>query len=175
MEQIELCSFSRSQQLKDVFRNKRTFVFFLSFSLLFSFFFLVSASRRTEMIFAQRAPPFRQTAPTPSKVGRRGERASLSPRARWKAPFTFFEGSEWVESGNTKGGCITVPLTSCLTGLESAVWQLTNFVFICKTDQSKPVKQEVNGIVILPPLVFPGWIDAHAGLVLLKNATFTSN
>ncbi len=29
---------------------------------------------------------------------------------------------------------ITEPLTSCLTGLESAVWQLTIFVFICKTD-----------------------------------------
>ncbi len=27
------------------------------------------------------------------------------------------------------GGSITVPLTSCLTGLESAVWQLTKFVF----------------------------------------------
>ena len=34
--------------------------------------------------------------------------------------------------GNTKGGNITVPLTSCLTGLESAVCQLTIFVFICK-------------------------------------------
>ncbi len=34
---------------------------------------------------------------------------------------------------NTKGGSITVPLTSCLTGSESAVWQLTIFVFICKT------------------------------------------
>ncbi len=31
-----------------------------------------------------------------------------------------------------------------------------NFVFICKRDLSKPVKQEVNGTVILPPLVFPG-------------------
>jgi hypothetical protein len=32
---------------------------------------------------------------------------------------------------NTKGGSITVPLTSCLTGSESAVWQLTtdNFCF----------------------------------------------
>jgi hypothetical protein len=39
-----------------------------------------------------------------------------------------------VLAGNTKGGSITVPLTSCLTGLESAVWQLTIFVFICKTD-----------------------------------------
>ncbi len=57
--------------------------------------------------------------------------------------------------GNTKGGSITVPLTSSLTGLEPAVWLLTIFVFICKTDSSKLVKQEVNGTVILPPLVFP--------------------
>ncbi len=60
-----------------------------------------------------------------------------------------------MEPGNTKGGSITVLLTSCLTGLESAVWQPTIFVFICKTDKFKPVKQEVNGAVILPPLVFP--------------------
>ncbi len=59
-----------------------------------------------------------------------------------------------ITPGNTKGGSITVPLTSCLTGLESAVWQLTSFVFICKTEYSKPVKQEVNGTVILPLLVF---------------------
>jgi len=39
-----------------------------------------------------------------------------------------------LSSGNAKEGCITVPLTSCLTGLESAVWQLTLFVFICETD-----------------------------------------
>jgi hypothetical protein len=39
-----------------------------------------------------------------------------------------------VRPGNTKGGSITVLLTSCLTGLESAVWQMTIFVFICKTD-----------------------------------------
>jgi hypothetical protein len=37
-------------------------------------------------------------------------------------------------AGNTKGGGITVPLTSSLTGLESAVRQLAIFVFICKTD-----------------------------------------
>jgi hypothetical protein len=40
--------------------------------------------------------------------------------------------SPWA--GNTKGGSITVQLTSCLTGLETAVWLLTIFVFICKTD-----------------------------------------
>jgi hypothetical protein len=43
-------------------------------------------------------------------------------------------GSPMANAGNTKGGSITVPLTSCLTGLESAVWQLTIFVHICKTD-----------------------------------------
>ncbi len=37
-------------------------------------------------------------------------------------------------AGKTKGGSIIVPLTSCLTGLESAVCQLTIFIFICKTD-----------------------------------------
>ncbi len=58
---------------------------------------------------------------------------------------------------NTKGRSITVPLTSCLTGLESAVWLLTIFVYICKTDQSKPVKQEVSGTVILPPSLFPAY------------------
>jgi hypothetical protein len=40
----------------------------------------------------------------------------------------------WDKPVNTKGGSITVLLTSCLTGLESAVWQLKNFVFISKTD-----------------------------------------
>jgi hypothetical protein len=60
-----------------------------------------------------------------------------------------------LQSGNTKEGSINVLLTSSLTGLESAVGQLTIFVFICKTDLSKPVKQEVNGTVILSPLAFP--------------------
>ncbi len=36
--------------------------------------------------------------------------------------------------GNTNGGSITLPLTSCLTGLEPAIKQLTIFVFIHKTD-----------------------------------------
>ncbi len=43
-----------------------------------------------------------------------------------------------VWAGNTKEGSITLPLTSCLTVLESAVWLLTIFVFICKTVKSKP-------------------------------------
>jgi hypothetical protein len=60
-----------------------------------------------------------------------------------------------VEPGNTKGS-ITVLLSSCLTGLESAVLNLMIFVFIYKTDFSKQVKQEVNCTVTLPPIVFPG-------------------
>ncbi len=39
-----------------------------------------------------------------------------------------------IGPGNTKGGSIIVPLTSWLTGLEPAVWLLTIFVFIWKTD-----------------------------------------
>ncbi len=78
--------------------------------------------------------------------------------------------SPLVRAGNTIGGSITVLLTSCLTGLESAVWQLTIFVFIFQTDQSKPVKQEVNGTVILPPLVFPGKrFQKFSGLMVRKE------
>ncbi len=57
--------------------------------------------------------------------------------------------------GNTKGGSVTVPLSSCLTTLESAVWQLKIFVFICKTEKSKAVKQEVNGTMIRPLIPWP--------------------
>jgi hypothetical protein len=39
--------------------------------------------------------------------------------------------------GNTKGGSITVPLTTCLSGLESAVWQLTIFLFAKQFDTNQ--------------------------------------
>ncbi len=61
-----------------------------------------------------------------------------------------------VEPGNTKGGSITVPLTSCLTGCDWSVLQIKTEIVSCHTADSKLVKQEVNGTVILPPLVFPG-------------------
>ena len=35
-----------------------------------------------------------------------------------------------------------------------------NKIVSCHTANSKPVKQEVNGTVILPPLVFPGFTHA---------------
>jgi len=56
-------------------------------------------------------------------------------------------------TGNTKGGSITVPLTSCLTGLDWSVLQIKTKIVSCHTADSKPVKQEVNGTMILPPLV----------------------
>jgi hypothetical protein len=43
-----------------------------------------------------------------------------------------------------------------LTGLDYSVLQLKTKIVSCHTADSKPVKQEVNGTVILPPLVFPG-------------------
>jgi hypothetical protein len=61
--------------------------------------------------------------------------------------------NKW-RTGNTKGGSITVPLTSCLTGLDWSVLQRKKKVVSCKTTDSKAVKQEVNSTVILPPLVF---------------------
>ncbi len=56
-------------------------------------------------------------------------------------------------AGNTKGGRITVLLTSCLTGLDKPVLQIKAKIVSCHTAYSK---QEVNGTVILPLLVFPG-------------------
>jgi hypothetical protein len=61
-----------------------------------------------------------------------------------------------VQAENTKGGSITVSLTSCLTGLDKSVLQIKTQIVSCHVADSRPVKQEVNGILILPPLVFPG-------------------
>jgi hypothetical protein len=57
--------------------------------------------------------------------------------------------------GNTKGGSITIPLTSCLTCLDWSVLQIKTKIVSSHTADSKPFEQEVNGTVILPPLVFP--------------------
>jgi len=62
----------------------------------------------------------------------------------------------FVWAGNTKGGSITVPLTSCLTGLDLSVLKIKTKMVSCHTADSKPVKQKINGTVILPPFVFPG-------------------
>ncbi len=61
-----------------------------------------------------------------------------------------------VWAGNTKGGSITVLLSSYLTGLDQSVLQIKTKIVSRHTADSKPVKQEVNCTLILPPLVFPG-------------------
>ncbi len=60
-----------------------------------------------------------------------------------------------LHPGNTKGGSITVPLTSCLTDLNKSVLQIKTKIVSSHTADSEPVKHEVNSTVILPPLVFP--------------------
>ncbi len=57
-----------------------------------------------------------------------------------------------VCAGNTKGGSITVPLTSSLAGLVSAVWQLTIFVFFAK--QTNPNQSNRRSMV---QWKFPLW------------------
>ncbi len=71
-------------------------------------------------------------------------------------------------AGNTKGGSIAVPLTSCLTGLDQSVLLIKTKIVSCHTADSKPVKQEVNGTVILPPLVFPDQWDIFKGATTLS-------
>ncbi len=58
-------------------------------------------------------------------------------------------------AGNTKGGSITVMLTSCLTSLDQYFLKLKTKIVNSHTADSKPVKQEVNHTVIILPLVFP--------------------
>ncbi len=60
------------------------------------------------------------------------------------------------KAGKTKGGSITVQLTSCLTGLDYPVLQIKTKIVSLHTADSRPVKQEANGTVILPLSVFPG-------------------
>ncbi len=76
---------------------------------------------------------------------------------------TLTERQGLVRSGNTKGGSgsIIVLLTPCLTGLDQSVLQIKLNIVSCHIADSKPVKQEVNSTVILPPLVFPGTFDLH--------------
>jgi hypothetical protein len=75
--------------------------------------------------------------------------------------------------GNTKGGSITVPLTSFLTGLDYSVLQIKTKIVSCHTADFKPVKQEVNGTVTLRPLVFPALSNATPYLRNTVQAVFT--
>jgi hypothetical protein len=53
--------------------------------------------------------------------------------------------------GILKGGSITVPLP----GLDYSALQIKTKIVSCHTADSNPVKQEVNGRVILPPFSIP--------------------
>jgi hypothetical protein len=60
-----------------------------------------------------------------------------------------------VQAGNTKGGSTTVPLTSCLTGLESAAWQLTIFCFylqnrLIQTSQTGGQQYSDTSLISIP-------------------------
>jgi hypothetical protein len=59
----------------------------------------------------------------------------------------------WAMARNTKGGSITVPSTSCLTGFDWSVSQIRTKIVSCHTTNFKPVKQKDNGTVILPPVM----------------------
>jgi hypothetical protein len=48
---------------------------------------------------------------------------------------------EMVRTGQGIGGSITVPLTSCLIGLDKSVLQIKTKIVSCHTADSKPVKQ----------------------------------
>ncbi len=58
--------------------------------------------------------------------------------------------------GNTNGGSITVPFTSCLTGLESVVRQLTNFCFYLQNRLIQTSQTGGQWYSDTSPLVFPG-------------------
>jgi hypothetical protein len=73
----------------------------------------------------------------------------------YKEPTTLVEHFTLPPPGNTKGGSITVPLTSSLAGLDLSVLQIKTNIVYYHTADSNPVKQEVNGTMILSPLVFP--------------------
>ncbi len=68
----------------------------------------------------------------------------------------------------SKRGSITVPLTSCLTGLALSVLQIKTKIVSCHTANSKPVNQEVNGTEILPPFSIP-WAAYRSTSDLFTN------
>jgi hypothetical protein len=81
-----------------------------------------------------------------------------------------------LSPGNTIGGSITVQLTSCLTGLDKSVLKIEIKIVSCHKADSKPVKQEVDGIVVLTPLVFPALsISKIAGKEEIEPHEFSEN
>jgi hypothetical protein len=79
-----------------------------------------------------------------------------------------------VSSGNTKGGSITVLLTTCLTVLESAVWQLT----ICFYLQNRQIQTSETGgqwYSDTSPFSNPWLVMLMAVTTILSDKTRTYN
>ena len=82
-------------------------------------------------------------------------------------------------------GSITVPLTSCLTGLDLSVLDVKTKIVSCHTADSKSVKQEVNSTMIRfslaalgaeimalsrTPLLGAAWAQSYKRFVMVKPA-----
>ncbi len=87
------------------------------------------------------------------------------PRGHRRQP----TGTKTMEPGNTKGGSITLSLTSCLTGLDKSVLQIKTKIVSCHRADSKPAKQELNRTVIPRPIVFPDATFLQPNLRFLQN------
>ncbi len=60
-----------------------------------------------------------------------------------------------LEPGNTKGGSIAVPLTSCLTSLESAVMTTDNFCFYLQNRLIQTIQTGVQWYSDTSPFSIP--------------------
>ncbi len=63
-----------------------------------------------------------------------------------------------------------------MTGLDKSVLQIKIKIVSCHSADSKPVKQEVNSTVILPPLAFPDYNDKleHFWCIYFYNKATTN-
>jgi hypothetical protein len=84
---------------------------------------------------------------------------------RWGPPSCFSR----LSTGNTKGGSITVPLTSWLTRLESAVWQLTIFCFYLQIGLIQNSQTGGQWYSDTSPFSIPCSVLAKAFGIMLEN------
>ncbi len=71
----------------------------------------------------------------------------LHPRSLWRLWLLWWPGTR--PGKPTKGGSITVPLTSCLTGLDSSVLKIKTKMVSCHTADSKPGYSDTSPFSIL--------------------------
>ncbi len=110
------------------------------------------------------ATRWRSTVTTSLSASSTATTASLPEPIRWSTSTTRLVRRSQVWPGNTKG---EVSLYHWPPVWLVLISQKTKIVS-CRTANSKPVKQEDNGTVILPPLVFPGLTQALAHSVLIS-------